>query len=71
MPEKETISYENLPDCFKNYKPLTGYRIRTREEEIIDVCLDACNLWGEERAMAEIEIRKKLGIYKPCPCEME
>lgn len=71
MFEQETIPYEKLPDCFKNYNIITEFRNKTREEKIIDVCLDACNLWGEERTMAEIEIRKKLGLYKPCPCEME
>lgn len=40
-----------------------------RERRAISACLEAAGIYGEEAMFIEMEAMKKLGIYKPLPCE--
>lgn len=42
---------------------------KTRDEVIIDTCLDIVGLYGEERTRKEMEIKYRLGIWEKPPCE--
>lgn len=44
-----------------NYVPM-NYTPKTREQIIIDTCLDECNIYGEDRGIILGRIYDKLGI---------
>lgn len=53
-----------MPIC-----PIAVVRPLTKEEKIIEACLDAAGMYGEERSIVMDKSKINLGILKKPPCE--
>ena len=49
--------------------PLPPFVQKTRDDIVIDTCLDVFGLRGEDRTIAEMQIKYRLGIWEKPPCE--
>ena len=49
--------------------PLPPLVQKTRDDIVIDTCLDVVGLHGEDRTIAEMQIKYRLGIWEKPPCE--
>ncbi len=68
MNKKRNAEPDKVPDCFKNYTPLPSFIQKTDVKNAIDVCLDVCGVFGEDRTYKLIEINRRLGLWKMPPC---
>lgn len=68
MDKQRNAEPDKVPDCFKKYTPLPPFVQKTEVENAIDVCLDVCGIFGEERTYKLIEINRRLGLWEMPPC---
>lgn len=68
MNNQKSVPSDKVPDCFKNYTPLPPFVPKTDVENTIDVCLDVCGIFGEDRTYKLIEINRRLGLWEMPPC---
>ncbi len=68
MDKQRNADPDKVPDCFKKYTPCAPFVQKTDVENAIDVCLDVCGIFGEDRTYKLIEINKRLGLWEMPPC---
>ena len=55
-------------------KPIQPYITNTdefwRERRVIEACIQAAGIYGEEASMIEYEALRKLGIIEKSPCDV-
>lgn len=65
---KKSVQTDKVMDCLKRYTPMPPYVQKTETEQIIDICLDVCGMYGEDRTRKLIEINRRLGLWEAPPC---
>lgn len=66
-PVEREYSHDSVIDCI-SCEPVQPIVNKSAIEHIIDVCLDVCEVYGEERTRKIIEVKERLGIASWVRC---